>query len=58
MSTDPRVEDAFALLYSESYGRVLRYAAVNAEGRRHSEDTHPEKTVRQGTENRDAGKHG
>lgn len=27
MSTDPRVEDAFALLYAESYPRIVRYAA-------------------------------
>ncbi|WP_051274580.1 RNA polymerase sigma factor [Cellulomonas sp. URHD0024] len=27
MSADPRVEDAFALLYSETHGRIVRYAA-------------------------------
>ena len=27
VSTDPRIEDAFALLYAESYGRIVRYAA-------------------------------
>ncbi|WP_028045614.1 RNA polymerase sigma factor [Cellulomonas sp. URHE0023] len=32
MSTDPRVEDAFALLYAESYGRIVRYAARRGAG--------------------------
>ena len=26
VSADPRVEDAFALLYAESHGRIVRYA--------------------------------
>ena len=32
VSTDPRVEDAFALLYAESYGRIVRYAARRGAG--------------------------
>jgi hypothetical protein len=32
VSTDPRTEDAFALLYAETYGRIVRYAARRGAG--------------------------